>query len=69
MRSTAADPSFPAASMRETLVVLLSGLAVSGTQVHLDELEALALDAGDDLADVAVCHTCLLYTSDAADEG
>ena len=41
-------------------VVLLSGLAVSGAQVELDELQALALDAGNDFADVAVCHAVRL---------
>src|SRR5699024_10240369 len=36
-------------------VVLLSGLAVCGAQVQLDELEALALDACDDVTRMAVC--------------
>lgn len=35
-------------------VVLLSGLAVSGAEIQLHQLQALALDAGDDFANVAV---------------
>ena len=41
-------------------VVLLCGLAVCGAQVHLDQLEALTLNAGDDLSDVAVCNAVWL---------
>src|SRR5690625_778666 len=41
-------------------VVLLSGLAVCGAQVQLDELEALALDACDDVTDMAVCNAVWL---------
>ena len=41
-------------------VVLLSGLTVCGAQVHLDQLEALTLNAGDDLSDVAVCNAVWL---------
>lgn len=41
-------------------VVLLSGFLVGDAQVHSNELEALAFDAGDDFANVAVCNTVWL---------
>ena len=42
------------------LVVLLRGLAVSNAQVELGQLQALALDAGDDFAYVAVLYAVRL---------
>src|SRR5699024_640818 len=41
-------------------VVLFSGLTVCGAQIQFDELEALALDACDDLTDVAVSNAVWL---------
>ena len=41
-------------------VVLLGGLLVGDAQIHGDELQALALNAGDDLAHVAVLHAVRL---------
>ena len=40
--------------------MLLGGLLVGDAQIHGDELQALALDAGDDLAHVAVLHAVRL---------
>ena len=40
--------------IRVLFVVLFSGLTVCGAQIQFDELEALTLDACDDLTDVAV---------------
>ena len=42
------------------LVVLLRGLAVSNAQIELSQLQALALDAGDDFAYVAVLYAVRL---------
>ncbi len=41
-------------------VVLLSGSLVCNAQIHSNQLEALALDAGNDLADVAVLNAVRL---------
>ena len=42
------------------LVVLLRGLAVSNAQIEFGQLQALALDAGDDFAYVAVLYAVRL---------
>ena len=57
-------------------VVLLSQLTAWGDLLEAHQLEALALEATKDLADETALNTigldgdksCLLYTSDAADE-
>src|SRR5699024_906290 len=46
--------------IRVLFVVLFSGLTVCGTQIQFNELEALALNACDDLTDVAVSNAVWL---------